>query len=400
MMKPVEQVLTGCVRPKSTRYTERRIVVLRKNADYRKCLRQLAASGIQPVKTVSGARLICCYADKRQKWKELRNHPMVAYVEKDEKVSAHGSSVWLRSRPDRPSSPKRSRNKIPWNVCRVESPEVWSQTRGETIKLAVIDTGIAPHPDLRIAGGVNTMGGTSYKDDNGHGTHVAGIAAATGNVRIFGNAPNVRLYAVKALDRRGDGFVSDIAEGIDWCIANGIRVINMSFGLPSDNRTLREAVKRARKRGIVMVASAGNEDSATGEVDYPARYAETIAVAATTRSNRIASFSSRGAGIDVSAPGVNILSTYLYHTYVRMSGTSMSAPHVSGAAALLRALRPKLGPAAVSRLIRASARRLPGFAPIAAGSGLLQTAKAAAIARRRAACSPRNAGPPGKAATK
>lgn len=378
-MNSVEQLLCRSVRAKPSRSAERRIVAFRDPADYRSCLRRLAAMGVKPVKTSSALRLICVRANKKHDWGKLRSHPKVAYAEKDAKVTAHGLPDTKRKvRVRRASAKADCPPKAPWNVCRVQSPPVWTRTRGAGVKIGIIDTGIARHPDLRIAGGVNTIGGTSFADDNGHGTHVAGIAAATGRGRIFGNAPQAGLYAIKALDSSGSGFVSDIVEGIDWCIANGIRVINMSFGMPGDSQALRAAVRRARRRGIVLVASAGNEGRQSGGViDAPARYPETLAVAATTRGDRVASFSSRGRGIDLAAPGVNILSTWPGGRYVRLSGTSMSAPHVTGGSALLRALSPRLGASAVGSRLRANARRIPG-GRMAVGSGLLQVAPAAA----------------------
>ena len=380
-MKSVEQVLSLSVRSKPSRSTERRIVAFKKSGDYRKCLHKLSESGLRPVKSSSALRMICCHADKKSRWSGLRQNPRIAFVEKDGKVSAHAISLAPRKR--RALNERRGcQAKVPWNVCRVKSPPLWPRSKGQSVRVAIIDTGIAAHPDLRIAGGTNTIvRGGSFADDNGHGTHVAGIAAATGRRRIFGNAPRAVLYAVKALDRDGEGFISDIVQGIDWCIAKGVRVINMSFGMPDNSLALRNAVRRARRKGIVIVASAGNSGRAAGRIDVPARFPETIAVAATTRSNRVASFSSRGRGIGVAAPGVNILSTGLNGTYVRMSGTSMSAPHVAGGAALLRGVAPKLSATAIGKRIRRSALPIPGGAN-AVGSGLLQVAPAAGRRRR------------------
>lgn len=185
-MKPVEHVLSRSVRPKAASGTERRIVAFKSADAYRKCLRRLSALGVKPVKSSRALRLICCHADKRQTWCRLKSHPHVAYVEKDVKVSAHGLGTVraVRTVPRRAAVKADCPPKAPWNVCRVKSPPVWSRARGGGVKIAIIDTGIARHPDLKIAGGVNTIGGASFADDNGHGTHVAGIAAATGRKRI------------------------------------------------------------------------------------------------------------------------------------------------------------------------------------------------------------------------
>lgn len=369
-MIKIERLLArSACRPSAGR-TERLLIALKRRRDYRRCLKSLAAGGIKPVKTSPGQRIICCHAVRRIGRAKLKSHPDVAYVERDSRVKAHVA------RAGGSRKVKAAAASVPWNVDRVKAPPLWSRTRGAGVRVGVLDTGIARHPDLNVAGGVNTLGGRSFADDNGHGTHVAGIIAAAGKRRLYGNAPDVRLYAVKVLDAGGSGYVSDIIEGIDWCLARGIRVLNMSFGMSADNRALRDAIRRARRRGAVIVASAGNSGTSNDRLDAPARYPETIAVAATTSGNRAAPFSSRGNGIEVAAPGVNILSTWRGGTYRRLSGTSMSAPHVTGGAALLRALSPNLSAARIASRFKSAARRIPGGSP-AVGSGLLQTAPSA-----------------------
>lgn len=370
-MRAIAHLLRQSVKRKPDARTERRNIVFHRDEDYRACLKRLASVGIRPVKAVDSFRFICCHADKASDWKHLSAHPRVAYVERDRKAKAHRVN-------QRASFSSIIQARVPWNIRSVKAPPIWLASKfGCGIKVGILDTGIARHPDLTIAGGVNTIGGVSFSDDNGHGTHVAGIAAATGRKRIYGVAPKVRLYAVKVLDASGTGFVSDIVEGIDWCLSRGIRVMNMSFGMTEDSRLLRNALIRARRRGAVMVASAGNSGTSLPRIDAPARYPETIAVAATTRNNKAASFSSRGKGIDIAAPGVDILSTWLNGTYRRESGTSMSSPHVTGAAALLRRLKPNLTAAEVGRRLGKAALRIPGGVN-AVGKGLLQVAPAAA----------------------
>lgn len=225
----------------------------------------------------------------------------------------------------------------PWGVSKINAPLTWSFTNGAAIKVAVLDTGIdTKHPDLltNLKGGFSAVSyTTSYNDDNGHGTHVAGaIAAANNTIGVVGVAPQAELYAIKALDRRGSGYLSDVIEGLDWAVANGIQVVNMSLGTASDIQSLHDAVIRANAAGIVQVAAAGNESAA---VIFPAAYPEVIAVAATDSANAVAYFSNYGPAVDLAAPGVKIYSTYKGQTYATLSGTSMATPHVSGAAALL-----------------------------------------------------------------
>lgn len=358
--------LRACAKRKPSAHTERWIVRFKHRRDYRRCLARLAKAGVKPVKCSPPLRMATYHADKRRGPKPLRDHPAIAFVERDRKARAHR----VRERGSAPY--------VPWNVSRTEAPPAWLAARqGKGVKVGIVDTGIAKHPDLYVAGGVNTIGGRSFHDDNGHGTHVAGIAAATGRKKLFGVAPRVRLYAVKALDSAGEGFISDIVEGIDWCLARGIRVMNMSLGLPTDSKALRAAVRRARRRGAVIVASAGNDGPGNRRIDYPARYPETLAVAATDRRDQIAGFSSRGNGIGVSAPGVDIRSTWLKGGYAVESGTSMSAPHATGAAALLRAIRPRCSAADIIRRLKAGAK--PIGARRSCGSGLLRIARAAGL---------------------
>lgn len=227
---------------------------------------------------------------------------------------------------------------VPWGIDRIDAELVWGTTTADPIKVAIVDTGIdLTHPDLigNIKGGYNAINPTkSAKDDNGHGTHVAGITAAIDNeIGVVGVGPNIDLYAVKVLDRRGSGYLSDVIEGLDWAIANGMQVVNMSLGTNSDVPSFHDAVIRVKQAGITQVAAAGN--NLGGSVTYPAAYPEVIAVSATDSADQIADFSSVGPEVDLAAPGVSIYSTYKGSAYKTLSGTSMASPHVAGTAALV-----------------------------------------------------------------
>jgi subtilisin len=233
-------------------------------------------------------------------------------------------------------TPKTSQN-LTWNIERIDAPASWEISTGDPIKVGVIDTGIdLSHPDLKdnIKGGYNAIyPGKSPNDDNGHGTHVAGIIAALNNdIGVVGVGPKIDLYAIKVLNARGSGSLSDVIEGLDWAVSNGIQVVNMSLGTSRNVRSFREAILNAYNAGVTIVAAAGNSG---GPVEYPAAYPEVIAVSATDSNDRIAYWSSRGPEVDLAAPGVRIYSTYKGKTYATLSGTSMAAPHVTGAAALV-----------------------------------------------------------------
>ena len=228
---------------------------------------------------------------------------------------------------------------IPEGVYQVKALPAWDCSRGKGIKVAVVDTGIdGTHPDLAP----NYKGGVSFAADeatpadlNGHGTHCAGtIAAAINGSGVVGVAPAAHLYAVKVLNRRGSGAFSQLIAGLDWCIKNNIKVVSMSLGGSEAPKALKSICDLAWKKGLILVAAAGNSGPDPDTVEFPGKYASVIAVSALAFSLAIAPFSSRGPEVELCAPGVSVLSTLPGGTYGYKSGTSMACPHVSGVAAL------------------------------------------------------------------
>ncbi|GAC41524.1 S8 family peptidase [Paenibacillus popilliae] len=248
---------------------------------------------------------------------------------------------------------------IPWGVRQIKAPQAWGTTTGHRVHIGVIDTGADyRHPDLRqsLMRGVNFVHrGMLPHDDNGHGTHIAGtLAAANQMYGIIGVAPRALIHPVKSFDENGAAYVSDIIHGIEWCIRNGMHIINMSFGMKSRSKSLLQAMTQAYQSGVTVVASSGN-DAKRKSIDYPARYFQTISVGATDRSRRIAPFSNRGHFVDIYAPGEKIVSSWIKGKYREMSGTSMATSHISGAIALLLAVRPRLKPGEIKALLRRTA---------------------------------------------
>jgi subtilisin family serine protease len=266
----------------------------------------------------------------------------------------------------------------------------WDVTLGASdVLVCVVDTGqYRAHQDFAgtlwgpwkdfVAGKANAY------DDNGHGTHVAGtIAAGLGNGKgVAGVAPAVTLAAAKVLNRQGSGTYSAVAMGITWCADQGAEVINLSLG-GGFSSTVANAVTYATGRGALVVAAAGNSGPCGNCVSYPARQAEAMAVSCTDQANALCSFSSQGPEVDIAAPGKSIASTYPAGVqpcqkrntdcYVLLSGTSMSAPHVAGLAALVKSAHPALTMEQVRARIQATAADLGATGPDALyGAGLMR----------------------------
>jgi major intracellular serine protease len=243
-------------------------------------------------------------------------------------------------------------SEIPQGVKMTQAPEIWHRSdKGKGVVVAVIDTGCdVEHPDLkdRIVGvknftDENQSDEFNVVDYSGHGTHVAGTIAATLNGQgVAGVAPEAGLLIIKVLRKDPvtgsySGKYEWIIKAIDHAIVQKVDIISMSLGGANDPG-LHQAVQRAVKEQILVVCAAGNDGDGrhdTDEFSYPAGYNEVISVGAIDFEGRSAYFTNSNNGIDIVAPGMDILSTYPGEKYVKMSGTSMSAPHVSGALALL-----------------------------------------------------------------
>ena len=235
-----------------------------------------------------------------------------------------------------------------YGLGKIRAPQGWDLSIGDnSVVIAVVDTGVRlTHEDLvgKIVAGYDFVNNDSDPtDDYGHGTHVAGIAAAITNnsLGVAGTSWGAKIMPVKVLDSSGSGTSTNCANGIKWAADHGADVINMSWGSTSSSQVIQDAVNYAYSLGVTMVAAAGNNAGSgltfDDDVLYPAHYDHVIAVGATDNTNTRASFSNYGSTLDVMAPGVNILSTYYSanNSYAYMSGTSMATPFVAGVAAIL-----------------------------------------------------------------
>lgn len=295
----------------------------------------------------------------------------------------------------------------------MDAPEAWDKLReAPGVVVAIIDSGIrVTHEDLRpnlwvnsreIPGnridddrndyiddvhGINAMTGSGNPTDaHGHGTHVAGIigAAANNGVGIAGTAWKVQLMGLRFMDAEGYGTTSDAIECIDYARKHGAKVMNASFGSSAPSFSMQTAIQNARNAGIVFVAAAGNETANNDLVhSYPANFTASvdnvISVAASTAGDARASFSNWGlTAVDVAAPGSMILSCGhdANNSYVYMSGTSMAAPYVAGAMALMAARYPGDTPAQLIGRLIAAVDPLPSWNGLIAAGGRVNLAKA------------------------
>ncbi|CEG28633.1 S8 family peptidase [Bacillus sp. B-jedd] len=241
-------------------------------------------------------------------------------------------------------------NEVPSGVELIQAPKIWGETKGKGITVAVLDTGCdIDHPDLkdRIIGGRNFTSDDRgnpdiFKDYNGHGTHVAGtIAAGANGFGVIGTAPEANLLIIKVLGRNGSGQYKWIIDGINYAVEQKVDIISMSLGGPNDMPELHEAIRNAVRNNILVVCAAGNEGDGkddTNEFAYPGCYNEVVSVGSINLERRSSDFSNSNNEIDLVAPGENIMSTFPGGTYAALSGTSMAAPHVSGALALIKVL--------------------------------------------------------------
>ncbi|MCY9187830.1 S8 family peptidase [Bacillus mojavensis] len=306
------------------------IIVVYKNKDGKETVLDSDAEVEQQYKHLPA---VAVKADQKTV-KEFKQDPDILYVENNVTFTAADNTDLKILSEDADTSD----NFEQWNLEPIQVKQAWKEgLTGKNVKIAVIDSGISPHDDLSISGGYSAVSYTSsYKDDNGHGTHVAGIIGAKHNgYGIDGIAPEAQIYAVKALDQNGSGDLQGLLKGIDWSIANGMDIVNMSLGTSSDSQILHDAMDKAYEKGVLLVAASGNDGNGK-PVNYPAAYSSVVAVSATDQRNQLAAFSTTGNEVEFSAPGTDITSTYLHQYYATGSGTSQATPHAAAMFALLK----------------------------------------------------------------
>ncbi|MGP4106073.1 S8 family serine peptidase [Virgibacillus sp. L01] len=273
---------------------------------------------------------------------ELKQNSNIKYIEKNVPIVLSNRSQNIEEIP----KVKQKNESDRWNIQSINGYSAWEDGfTGKGVNIAVIDTGISPHSDLIVSGGISTVNSKmEYTDDNGHGTHVAGIIGGErNNIGIDGVAPDANIFAVKALNSNGEGTLTDLLEAIEWSIQHDMDIINLSLGTDYNSRSMQEIIGKAYKAGILIVSSSGNGGEGSN-VLYPAKYKNVIGVSAIDKQLNITPFSSRGPEIEYSAPGKGIVSTYFNDKYGIASGTSQASPHVAGMLALLKQKYPEMTP--------------------------------------------------------
>ncbi len=345
-------------------------------------LRSAKSASIRPLRAVV---VPVAASQLRATRARLLARPDVAYVEVDHVAHAYDLADAAASGVAAQWHPNDTFLSQLWALSTLRAEEAWELSRGTGVTIAVVDTGVDYiHPDLagRVDQGRDFVDGDDDPMDvQGHGTHVAGIAAgaADDGFGVAGIAPGSRILAVRVLDAKGAGNYSQVASGIVYAAQKGAKVINLSLGGPEQSELLRSAIDYAASRGAIVTCASGNENAAA--IGFPAGYESCIAVGATDSNDARAPFSNHGAGLDLVAPGAQIMSSTMGGLHESWDGTSMASPYVAGTAALL--VSQGLGRRAVVDALTATAQDVgaPGYDTLT-GAGRIDAAAAVQAASR------------------
>lgn len=280
--------------------------------------------------------------------------------ERDDERSVRQSTFQSTNDAGTPNDPFFDKQ---WALAKIEAESAWKVTTGRNVTIAVIDSGVdLDHPELavRVVEGYDFVNGDSEADDDyGHGTLVAGVAAAATNnhIGIAGLAWNARIMPVKVLDGQGQGVSSNLTCALYWAADRGADVINISIISFGPSFGMQSAINYAANEGALIFSAAGNLFEEGNPVTYPAAHDNVIAVAATDKEDAHAWFSSAGAFVDIAAPGVGIYSPFppTHDEYRSVYGTSLATPHGAGLAALVLSAVPSLSSEEVEAVIQQSA---------------------------------------------
>lgn len=268
----------------------------------------------------------------------------------------------------------------------INATKAWNTTVGDSLLVGILDTGIdVNHPDLahKVLSG-SDLSNEDLTDEIGHGTAIAGIIAANTNNKegIAGIAWNTKVVSLKVTREDGRARVSTVVSALENAYTKGIKIVQISLGTNEFSQTLKDAIKEAQARGILIISTGGN--SGTQELRYPAAFDGVIGVGAVDQTKNIESYSTTGEHIALVAPGSDIYTTSILSSYEAVTGTSFSAPQVAGTAALVWSLVPDLSNDEVREILIESAEDLgEAGKDTVFGYGLLNTQKAVEIAKAK-----------------
>ncbi|MBI2756406.1 MAG: S8 family serine peptidase [Chloroflexi bacterium] len=367
------------------------VVSLRRGASPSEVASLWAAAGARPIEDLAPLRAVRVVprdsgTSTAQLLSGLQSSPLVRSVERD-------GTQRMSVVPNDPSYAA-----LQWNLRRISAEQAWDlRPSAPDIVVAVLDTGVDyEHPDLRanllLDEGFDFTSGTPLaRDDESHGTAVAGILGAVGNngEGVTGVAWKIKILPIKVLNSLGRGSNSTLARAITYAVDRGARILNISSTSTDYSPLLEQAVAYARERDVVVVAAAGNSGDQGNQPTYPAALPGVLAVGAIDEADRVPSFSQRGDYVGLLAPGVDVPSTSWAGAgrgaYASYSGTSIAAPHVAGVAALLWSMRPDLPSGDIIAAIQATVDPIaPSLMPaggLAPGAGVVNAGRAVARLR-------------------
>ncbi|MCI8625437.1 MAG: S8 family serine peptidase [Lachnospiraceae bacterium] len=359
------------------------VVVLKNGRETtKKAAYQKKAAQVQTIAEQETDSQVMTLSLTKSEAEQMRQDANVAAISEDLEVTAFFEQPGPDEEPDGTKKTEHqgktsdSEENLVWNMKMIHADDVQTGSTAKKVKVAVLDSGVDETDDIPVAKRKNFVPGEeevfcSFDDPVGHGTAIAGIISSAGTESGYqGVNPNVEIYSGKIFEFALTAPISRVVEAIHWAIEEDVDVINLSFGLQTDSEVLRYAIQEASEAGIIIVAAAGNK----GVVEYPANYPEVIAVGSVDSMAEIAEKSATGENLELLAPGELVASISHFGGIGVESGTSLAAPHVTGAVSVLLQKNPLASVDLIRYILQKSANR-----QVEEGYGLLDIEQAVAV---------------------